>query len=423
MKKNMAFKKYFDKSSLVISSLIIVTIVFVSGYFVGSENTRNIIPRNLNGEANAYNDADLSIFWETWNVIDRKYTPTSSDDAVSTQDRIYGAISGMVDSLGDPYTVFLDPEDNESFNESISGNFSGVGMEVGMEDGMIVVITPLKNTPAEQSGIRSGDIVLEIDGTSTYDMDLNTAVSKIRGEQGTKVNLSVAREGRDQPLEISIVRDSIDIPTLDYEMREDGIFEISMYNFGANSAGDFRNALRQFVESGNSKLLLDLRSNPGGFLETAIDVTSWFLPAGKVVVQEDFSNDDVQMLRSKGYNIFEENLKMVVLVNEGSASASEIVAGALQEHDIATVVGTQTFGKGSVQELIEITPETSLKVTIAQWLTPEGRSISDGGLTPDVIIDELPEELKSQESDSDYEDLRKLFDYQKEQAIEILKSK
>jgi carboxyl-terminal processing protease len=198
-----------------------------------------------------------------------------------------------------------------------------------------------------------------------------------------------------------------------------------MYNFSANSASDFRNALRVFVKSESTKLLLDLRGNPGGYLESAIDIASWFLPTGKVIVQEDFgSGGEIKLMRSKGYNIFDSGLKMVILVDKGSASASEIVAGALQEHNVATLVGENTFGKGSVQELIEIDGNTSLKVTIARWLTPSGKSISDGGLIPDILISELPEEYRGNDWEvlSGYEKYSKLNNYQKDEAIKLLKN-
>jgi carboxyl-terminal processing protease len=419
-----------NKIQLIIPSLIIVGLVFFSGYFVGNENSNNLMPKNFSGAVNAYDDADLTNFWRAWNLIDEKYIPASTTQQVSNKDRIYGAISGMVDSLGDPYTVFLEPEANTSFNESIKGNFSGVGMEIGMEEGMLTVIAPLKNTPAEKAGVLPGDVVLEIDGASTINYSLDEAVENIRGEVGTMVKIKVAREGLSDTKEISISRDIIEIPAMDYKLRDDGIYEISAYNFSANASNDFRNALREFSTSGKSKLLLDLRGNPGGYLEAAVDMASWFLPAGKVIVQEDFGNDDNKQLRSKGYNIFNDNLKMVILVNKGSASASEILAGALQEYNIATLVGTQTFGKGSVQELIEINPETSLKITIARWLTPFGKSISDGGLTPDIIVDMLPDETKDDDGQiivdesavsENYNRALELFNFQKEKAIEILK--
>jgi carboxyl-terminal processing protease len=260
-------------------------------------------------------------------------------------------------------------------------------------------------------------------------MPSDQAVKLIRGKKGTTVTLLVQRKEKDKPFEIKIVRDKIAIPTIDTEiktspksggnatttaesgsgLRKDGIFVVKLYNFSEPSPVLFQNALREFVDSGSHKLLLDLRGNPGGYLSAAIDMASWFLPAGDVVVRENFAGKQPEIVhRSLGRNIFNKNLKMVILVNQGSASASEILSGALQEHGIAKLVGTRTFGKGSVQELIKITPDTSFKVTIAKWLTPSGRSISDGGLTPD---------FKVEMTDKDREAGR---DPQMEKATEIL---
>jgi carboxyl-terminal processing protease len=233
----------------------------------------------------------------------------------------------------------------------------------------------------------------------------------IRGNIGTTVNLVLVRAGVKDPLKISIIRDTINIPTLDTKTVGLGgdIFDIQLYNFSADSANLFRGALRDFVNSGESKMIIDLRGNPGGYLDAAVDMASWFLPLGDVVVQEDYlNNTDNLIYRSKGYDIFNSNLKLVVLIDNGSASASEILAGALHDHGIATLVGTQSYGKGSVQELIDITPDTSLKVTVAKWLTPNGISISHQGLAPDV-----PVKL-------DDAQLAKGVDTQLNKAIEIL---
>jgi carboxyl-terminal processing protease len=316
-----------------------------------------------------------------------KFAPANVESVTSSQDRIWGAIDGMVNSLGDPYTKFLDPQENSDFQTSIQGEFSGVGMEIGVKDDILTVIAPLKNTPAELAGIESGDKIIAIDGVNSIEMSSDEAASRIRGETGTVVTLTLIRDGFDDPFDISITRDIINIPTLDWEIQDD-VFVISLYNFSANSSSDFRNALREFILARKSKLIIDLRGNPGGFLDAAVDMASWFLPAGKVIVREDFGDGTDEVTRSKGYDIFNDKLKMAILVNGGSASASEILAGTLQEYGVATVIGSQTFGKGSVQQLIDVTDDTSLKVTIAQWLTPNGKSISDGGLTPDIVIDE-----------------------------------
>ncbi len=233
----------------------------------------------------------------------------------------------------------------------------------------------------------AGDKIFKINATSTAELSLDEAISLIRGERGTKVLLTLLHEGAKDTVEISVTRDIINIPTVETKKREDGVFVISLYNFSADSPNLFRGALREFVDSGDSKLILDLRNNPGGYLEAAIDMASWFLPAGKVVVKEHFGkNKEDEVYRSKGYNIFNDRLKFVILLNKGSASASEILAGALAEQGVATLVGEKSFGKGSVQELLDVTPDTSLKVTVAEWLTPNGEQISGKGLTPDISV-------------------------------------
>jgi carboxyl-terminal processing protease len=218
-------------------------------------------------------------------------------------------------------------------------------------------------------------------------MSVDVAVNLIRGPKGTTVTVTVMRKGVKNPIEFTLTRETINIPTLDTETLSGGIFVVHLYNFSQDSANLFRGALRQFVESGDHKLILDLRDNPGGYLESAVDMASWFLPMGKTVVTEDFgSSTPKQVYQSFGYNIFNKSLQFEILVNGGTASASEILAGALQQYNIARLIGEQTFGKGSVQELLPITSDTSLKVTVARWLTPNGTWISEKGLTPDIAV-------------------------------------
>ncbi len=337
---------------------------------------------------------DFSPFWKAWSLINEKYVATHSTSTASDQERVYGAIKGMVDALGDPYTTFFPPADSEIFQSEISGNFEGVGMEVGEKDGVLVVIAALKNTPAERAGIQPGDKILKISDTSTANLNVDEAVKVIRGKKGTPVTFTILRDPVKDPFTVSVIRDVINIPTIDTKLRPDGVFVIQLYNFSATSPDLFRSALRQFVNSHSDKLILDLRGNPGGYLEAAVDMASWFLPTGSVVVTEDYGKGkDQQISRSRGYNIFNKDLKMVVLINGGSASASEILAGALSEHGVAKLVGQQSFGKGSVQELINLTPDTALKVTVARWLTPNGKSISNGGLTPDVEVKMTAEDV------------------------------
>ena len=333
-------------------------------------------------------------------MIDEKFVPaavaTSTQVATSTeevnQERVWGMIQGLAQSLGDPYTFFLPPKENEIFSEDISGEFTGVGMEIAVRDQVLTVVSPLKGTPAERAGIKSGDRILEIDGVDTEGMDISNAVSRIRGPKGTQVTLLIMREGFSEPREYKITRDVINIPTVVTGMRDD-VFVIELRSFTANSPELFRRALREFVESGRSRLILDMRGNPGGYLDAAVDMASWFLPSGRIAVTEDYAGHAENIVhRSRGYDIFNENLRMVILVDRGSASASEILSGALRHYGIATTVGERTFGKGSVQELVEITSETALKLTVARWLAPDGEQIPLDGLKPDIEVKITDEE-------------------------------
>ncbi len=353
-------------------------------------------------------DVDLARFWHVWDMLDERFVTSSSTDPLTPEERLDGAIKGLVDSYGDPYTVYLPAEESEKFEEEIAGNFEGVGMEVGSREGVLTVIAPLPNTPAERAGIKSGDAIVRIDGKSTEGMSIDEAVKLIRGEKGTEVAITVYREGEEEFREIKVVRDRIDIPTIDTEVRGD-VFIITLFNFSAMSEARFQEALREYVASGKRKLVLDLRGNPGGFLQSAVNISSFFLPTGKVIVRENFGGAESERLfRSSGRTLREyAPEKMVVLVDGGSASASEIVAGALQEHGVATLIGEKTFGKGSVQELVSLDGGSSLKITIARWLTPNGNSISEGGLTPDIEV-----ELEDDEDETD-EQLEAALDFLK----------
>lgn len=367
---------------LLIGLPILIATLFI-GVYIGQKNA---IPGDL---AELTNDDlvsknQFSSFWKAWQILDEKYVAAASTTA---QEKIWGSIEGLAASYGDPYTVFFPPEESKIFHEDIAGNFEGVGMEIGIKEKQLQVVAPIKNSPAEKAGVKAGDFILSINGTSTAEMSVDKAVKFIRGPKGTAVKIMFLPQGSSKPVEKTIMRDIIEVPTLDTEIKPGGIFVIKLYGFTAQSSNLFRNALREFIVSGNHKLILDLRGNPGGYLDASWDMASWFLPAGKIVVTEDFGNNATpNHFRSKGYNIFNSKLKMLILVDNGSASASEILAGALQEHGIAKLVGSKTYGKGSVQELVEITPDTSLKVTIARWLTPNGHNLSHEGLEPDVKI-------------------------------------
>ena len=399
------------KYKIILITAVLLAVSFGSGVYFGKSGDKvgYKMPTVKESTKIASSTIDMDSFWTTWRLLDEKFVYTHKDaKKIDNQDKLWGAIQGLTDSYGDPYTVFMPPEESKVFEGDISGNFEGVGMELAMKEKNIVVVAPLKGTPAYRAGVLKGDVLLEIDGKSTAGMNVEGAVKLIRGKAGTDVTISFAREGATLPVELTITRGIIDVPTADTEIKGD-VFVIKLYNFYALSSDKFRLALRDFIESGKYKLILDLRGNPGGYLESAVDMASWFLPLGKTVVRESFGPDIEELVyRSKGYAIFTDKLKMVILVDNGSASASEILAGALQEHKIAKLVGVKTFGKGSIQEVIKITPETSLKITIARWLTPNGVSISEGGLTPDYEIKTTAEDLKAQK------------DPQMDKALEIL---
>ncbi len=358
----------------------IILALFI-GIYIGQ---KQILIKGAISQSGLVNEEKFASFWKVWQVLDDKFVSAAS---TTEDEKVYGAIQGLASAYNDPYTVFFPPVESKMFKEDIAGDFGGVGMEIGIKEKQLQVVAPLKGSPAEKVGIKGGDFILAINGTSTVGMSTDQAVKLIRGPKGTEVKISILPVGGSKPVLKTIIRDTINIPTIDTTTKPGGIFVISLYSFTAQSPNLFREALRSFILSGHHKLILDLRRNPGGYLDAAWDMASWFLAPGKVVVTEDFGkNGPPNIYRSKGYDIFTDNLQMIILVDNGSASAAEILAGALSEHGVAKLVGAKTFGKGSVQELVSITPETSLKVTIARWLTPQGHNLSNDGLTPDYEV-------------------------------------
>ncbi|OGF64421.1 hypothetical protein A2661_02675 [Candidatus Giovannonibacteria bacterium RIFCSPHIGHO2_01_FULL_45_24] len=387
---------------------VVLASIFALGFYLGVKTpAEGKISGILNTAPQIGTDreeVDFSEFWHAWNIAEGKFVDI---DKVKRKEMVYGAIAGMIKSLGDPYTVFFNPEENKIFKSDIKGEFEGVGMEIAIRREILVVVAPLKSTPAEKAGIKAGDKILKIDDRITSDISVEKAVRLIRGPKSTKVKLTILRNGEDESRIIEITRDVIKIPVVDTESKIAGgeggegekdlgdIFVIKLYNFSENSPGKFRDALREMIEKGRTKLIIDLRNNPGGYLEAAVDMASWFLPQGETVVQEDFGSKSKRVIhRSRGYYAF-KNIPMVILVNQGSASASEILAGALRDHGVAKLIGERTFGKASVQELVPLTANTSLKVTIAKWLTPKSQSISEGGLTPDIEVKTAKEDTNT----------------------------
>lgn len=398
---NMQHAKW--KAAGIFGALVLV---FGVGLYAGIHQAQTMAAQNtvvspslrLNFGTSAPQGVDFSQLWQAWSLLNENFVETHASSTLPTdQEKVYGAIQGLVSSYGDAYTEFFPPSDAKIFQDNISGSFSGVGMEIGSQDGQVIVIAPLKDSPAEKAGIKSGDVILAIDATSTSAMTVDTAVKFIRGPQGSTVKLIIKR-GSLAPMQIAIERGIINIPTLTYSHdRQNGIFTIELYNFDAVSSAKFREALRQFMQSGETRLLLDLRGNPGGYLDASVDMASFFLPSGTTIVTEDYRGKQQNHVhRSLGYNVFaNKKLSMAILIDKGSASAAEILAGALQQNGVAKLVGTRSFGKGSVQQLMDLGDGAALKVTVARWLTPNGSSISDGGLTPDIVVEYTPEDAQA----------------------------
>lgn len=351
-------------------------------------------------------EVDLSLFWETWKKLEEKFV---SPEKLDVQKMIYGAISGMVKSLGDPYTTFLNPEDSKKFLEDVTGQFEGVGMEIGIRKGQLQVIAPLEGTPAQRAGFRPGDKIIKIDDTLTIDITIDEAVNLIRGPKGTEVTLMIFREEWETTKEIKIVRAVIEVPSLKWELKEGDIAYLRIYHFSEKASSDFIGAAIEILNSPAEKIILDLRNNPGGYLEVARDISGWFLERGQTVAIEDFGQETEQKIyKAKGNARFLQ-YPIVILINQGSASGSEILAAALRDNRGIKIIGEKSFGKGSVQELEKLKEGSSLKITVARWLTPSGELITEIGLEPDIKV-EMTEEDYTAERDP-----------QLNKAIEVIK--
>lgn len=349
--------------------------------FTGKDGFERVL---IQTRESAREEVPFSLYWDIWDKLDTKFAGEQPDD---TQ-LFYGSIAGLVAAMGDPYSAFFPPENAEAFIEDLSGSFEGVGAEIGIKDGMLTVIAPLPGSPAERAGVMAGDIIIAVDDLDTYVMTLDEAVNHIRGKRGTAVTLTLRREGIDDSLDIVVTRGIISLQTVSHEMLNDdtGLLKINHFNNETISLMD--RSISAMLSSGAKKIVLDLRNNPGGFLETSVQVASEWLPEEETVVIERKRGEDGDRHYTSSGGMRLLDLPTVVLVNEGSASASEILAGALQDHGAATVVGIQTFGKGSVQDFEILQDGTALKLTVAQWLTPKGRQIEGVGVTPDVLVDE-----------------------------------
>lgn len=334
---------------------------------------------------------DFSLFWNTWDILHNRFV---DKDELDTQELIYGAIDGMVKTAGDPYTVFMKPKESEAFQQQIKGAFSGIGIEIGLRKNILTVIAPIKDTPAARAGLMAGDKILKINDKSTEGIKLDEAVSLIRGPKGTKVTLTITRDGLEKVKEVTIVRDTIKIPAVEWKLLDEDIAYIEIFTFNQNVDAEFKKTAQEITGSNAKKIILDLRNNPGGLLDSAVNIASYFLDANKVVTFERFGDGRENQFRAEPNGQL-KNYPVIVLINKGSASASEILAGALKDNRGVLIVGETSFGKGSVQEVVELPKKASLKVTIAKWFTPNGTSINENGIKPDIEVQRTEEDIQN----------------------------
>ena len=392
----------------ILITLSLFIFVFGMGFKIGEYKTL------LNTSSQSGNkNIDFNLFWQTWDRLEEKYVDQKKIDPVKM---FYGAIKGMVASVGDPYTFFLTPEENKDAKDDLGGKFTGIGAQLGLKDNQIIIIAPLKDSPALKAGIKAGDIIKKVDGESTEGWTLIQAVSKIRGEAGSKVKLTITRDETDKKFEI--VREEIKVASIEYKKetpidckdncKEVGYIKINQ--FGENTNYEWDKAINFILENNLKGLILDVRDNPGGFLESSVYIASEFLQKGQIVVKQESTqglNKDYKSTRNGNL----QNEKIVILINEGSASASEILAGALRDYKVATLVGAKTFGKGSVQEALDLKKGAGLHVTVAKWILPNGEWINGKGINPNVAIKNEVENGNTLTRDKDI---------QLEKAIEIL---
>jgi carboxyl-terminal processing protease len=331
----------------------------------------------------------FDLFWEAWELIQQDFY----GELPSEEEITYGAIRGATQALDDPYTAFLEPTYAEYNRQTEGGSYEGIGATVRMEDGILSIVEPFEDGPADTAGLRPDDIVLQVDETPIEDMSIYEAISLILGPAGTEVRLTILRDGQ-EPFEVTVVRGQIDIPTVEWELLPDRIGHISMFDFSSDATSKVAGAIRELQAEGASSLILDLRGNPGGYLHEAVLTAGLFLPQDNVVLIER-TNEEEAVLRPEDFGSpapIAADIPMVVLVDGGSASASEIVAGALRDHNRATLIGEQTFGKGSVQIVYELSNGAELRVTKARWFTPNDDAIHGEGLTPDIIVELTPDD-------------------------------
>jgi len=341
--------------------------------------------------SNPEKEVDMSLFWGVWRLLIKHYI---NPENLRTPEMVFGAVGGMVDAIDDPYTSFMTPNENSEFHKSLQGELEGIGAELTLRDGMVVVVAPLKGSPAADAGLEPEDIIIEVDGKDIQGRPLHEVVQVIRGPKGTKVALKIIRKGVDEPFETQIIRASIKVPSVEYETKKTAtgaIGYIELNQFGEDSVNEVKNALKDLRDENIKGLVLDVRFNGGGYLEGAVQIVSMFLREGKVVTVERREGEPVNHYVSGRPS--DPDIPLAILINEGSASASEILAGALQDAKRAAVVGKTSFGKGTVQEVFDLPGNASVRITVAKWLTPSGKDLGKGGIIPDIEVERTREQI------------------------------
>jgi len=417
MSENKKEQKNFSnwaKASIAVFGVICLGLGFFAGFsfsvkeYVEEDTGKSEISKVLKlYQRSRSEDVSFDHFWAIWNKVKKNYV----EEDISDVDLFYGAIEGMVAGLGDEHSIYFPPKNAEDFIENLEREFSGIGAEIGFEEGRLMIVAPLKGSPAEKAGLKAGDFVVKINGEDSYGLNLEEAVMKIRGEEGTAVVLTIFREGADDFEEISITRANIKVPTVELEMRENDIAYVRLSYFNDNTAGEFSDIVGELLLENPKAVVLDLRLNPGGYLDAAVSVASEWVDPDSVVVRERFRNGKKKDYLSKGPHRLLD-MPTVVLMDQGTASGSEIVAGALRDHGKAKLLGKKSFGKGSVQSF-ELLPVdgSALKLTIAEWLTPNESKINKIGIEPDILVEEMMslDEETGEITDHGYEEAERLI--------------
>ncbi|MCK9393772.1 MAG: S41 family peptidase [Candidatus Paceibacterota bacterium] len=363
-------------------TIIVVVFIFFTGSFLGGFYFNQYVwQKKYDSAQENLKNIDLILLSDVISELNNSFVDSEKIDSKKIT---YGVIEGAVKSLGDPYTVFFDPKDSKEFKEDISGSFNGVGIQVGSKEGKLKVIAPIKGSPADKAGILPGDIILQVDKASISDMPIDDVIKKIKGEKGTKVSLTISRDSKIKDFEIK--RDLIKVPTIDVSIKEEKgkkIAILSIYHFSEELYADFKKEIP--VLATMDGIILDLRSNPGGLVSQTQEVISWFLKKGDVVYIQQDRMQNKETLTSFGYGGL-ENVPMVLIINEGSASAAEIMAGALRDNKGIKIIGQNSYGKGTVQKVVDLYDGSSVKITIAKWFTPSGLRIQDVGIKPDIEV-------------------------------------